>query len=566
MAGETWIGDLLGIKDIKYNGGASFPRRSVLDFLGNVTVEDDPVAKKTKVTILSGGGGSASPVEYKAPCRAASTANLALSGLVTIDGVALNDGDRVLAKDQSTASQNGLYIARSTAWERAPDADTSAEVTAGMIVAVEEGTTQHDSVWMLQTNDPIVLATSGLSFKRIDSGDALSLAGKLLDSSVGSPTDKYVLVYDNASGKYKAALLSNANLATGAAVAVSKLAAGSNGQVIRVSGGVPTWADLSSSDYGENPITPPTIATHQSNYSPTGFSDATFVRLQSNNNNWELRGLDGTATVKRKTLLNFGANVIPIKHDAAGQTAGNKIYTPTGTDYVLGPNESVVVVKDAVTDVWWVVGRDLEDKNYAWTGNHSWTGTLTCGGIYAPGAFSNIQCDGYVSAGGNVSAGGSLHADDYVYGQRFYATPAAGMNRVWTAAQGHALSGTWQWVTEKIELVGSGGIWAWAMNGNVPPDITITDIWLYYSMSTGSGTFNLMSNNKHCSALTVHETENLTYGTDTFVRLTPPFTTPLAAFTPYTNTYKLQVQIPGGSDISLHSVEVAYDIGVVWPS
>jgi hypothetical protein len=51
-------------------------------------------------------------------CHAASTANLGLTGLAAVDGVAIVEGHWVLAKDQTTASQNGVYKAKPAAWTK----------------------------------------------------------------------------------------------------------------------------------------------------------------------------------------------------------------------------------------------------------------------------------------------------------------------------------------------------------------------------------------------------------------------------------------------------------------
>lgn len=113
--------------------------------------------------------------DWKQSVRAASTANIAaLSGLLTIDGITLVAGDRVLVKDQSTASANGIYVAASGAWSRATDADENAEVTAGLSVMVTEGTTQADSQWRLTTNDAIVVGTTALTFAQIGAGSSYS--------------------------------------------------------------------------------------------------------------------------------------------------------------------------------------------------------------------------------------------------------------------------------------------------------------------------------------------------------------------------------------------------------
>lgn len=103
----------------------------------------------------------------KAPARAATTAAIALSGLQTIDGVQLVDGDRVLVKHQAAGESNGLYNAAAGAWTRIADADTSGEVPSGLLVAVQLGATQHSSEWVLTTPAPIVLGTTPLTFARL---------------------------------------------------------------------------------------------------------------------------------------------------------------------------------------------------------------------------------------------------------------------------------------------------------------------------------------------------------------------------------------------------------------
>ncbi len=104
-------------------------------------------------------------LDSKQSVRVATTANIALTGLQTIDGVALSAGDRVLVKNQGTASQNGIYVASTGAWARAGDADASLEVTPGMLVPVEQGATNGDSLWQLVTDAPITLGTTGLTFE-----------------------------------------------------------------------------------------------------------------------------------------------------------------------------------------------------------------------------------------------------------------------------------------------------------------------------------------------------------------------------------------------------------------
>lgn len=117
----------------------------------------------TSVTINRSTGLSAA-VAVKAACAAASVANLTLSGEQTIDGVALETGDRVLVKDQSTGSQNGVYVVDTGPWERAPDMSATSDVAQYTRVYVGGGTANGSTEWVLTTASPII-GTSALVFE-----------------------------------------------------------------------------------------------------------------------------------------------------------------------------------------------------------------------------------------------------------------------------------------------------------------------------------------------------------------------------------------------------------------
>lgn len=113
---------------------------------------------------------AASGLDVKASVRAATTGNITLSGTQTIDGVSLAVGNRVLVKNQTTASANGIYVVASGAWTRATDADSSTEVTTGMFMFVEEGTTLAGTAWVLATTGTITLGTTALTFNQFGAG------------------------------------------------------------------------------------------------------------------------------------------------------------------------------------------------------------------------------------------------------------------------------------------------------------------------------------------------------------------------------------------------------------
>ena len=109
-------------------------------------------------------------LEPKQSVRAASTANIAaLSGAMTLDGVALVAGDRVLVKDQSTASQNGLYVVAAGAWARSSDADTWAKLVSAYVF-VESGTVNADMGYLATVDPGGTLGTTGVTFVQFGPG------------------------------------------------------------------------------------------------------------------------------------------------------------------------------------------------------------------------------------------------------------------------------------------------------------------------------------------------------------------------------------------------------------
>jgi hypothetical protein len=132
-----------------------------------------------------------SSLDIKASVKAATTGNITLSGTQTIDGVVLAAGQRVLVKDQTNATQNGIYEVAASTWSRATDADSSDEVTPGLFCFVEQGTTNADSGWVLISDGTITLGSSNIAFSQfsktaeITAGDGLTRVGSTI-SAVGT--------------------------------------------------------------------------------------------------------------------------------------------------------------------------------------------------------------------------------------------------------------------------------------------------------------------------------------------------------------------------------------------
>jgi hypothetical protein len=115
------------------------------------------------MTITDRRDGLTQGVAVKRPVRVAATANLTLSGLQTIDGVALGAGDanlRVLAAGQADASENGIYNASSGVWERAKDFDGVHDIVKGTLIFVTDGAAYGGTVFRVDTADPIVGTTA----------------------------------------------------------------------------------------------------------------------------------------------------------------------------------------------------------------------------------------------------------------------------------------------------------------------------------------------------------------------------------------------------------------------
>ena len=128
-------------------------------------------------------------LDVKDSCKVATTGNITISTALnsgdTLDGVTLADNDRVLVKDQSTASQNGIYIVGSSP-ARADDLAAGADA-AGMFTFVEQGTVNADNGFVCTSNKgSAVVGTNNLTFAQfsgagqITAGDGLDKSGNTL--------------------------------------------------------------------------------------------------------------------------------------------------------------------------------------------------------------------------------------------------------------------------------------------------------------------------------------------------------------------------------------------------
>ena len=160
----------------------------IVSSTANIELKIDPaVVLATREYVDNAVIEALAKMDFKHSALVATTANIALSGILTIDDVLLPADARVLVKNQTQAKDNGLYVVSATGvWKRAQDADSSPEVTPGLFVSIEKGTANGDSVWQLVTDGPIILGTTPLAFEM-----AVGRTGISAGSYANVTVDKY---------------------------------------------------------------------------------------------------------------------------------------------------------------------------------------------------------------------------------------------------------------------------------------------------------------------------------------------------------------------------------------
>lgn len=152
--------------------------------LATPTADQDAATKAYVDSIAQG-------IDAKASCRAATTANITLSGNQTIDGVAVIAGDRVLVKNQSSAAENGIYVAAVSTWSRAADANTWDELVAAYTF-IESGTDNGSNGYICTIAPGGTLGTTPVTWAQfsgagqINAGTGMSKTGNTLNVNTAS--------------------------------------------------------------------------------------------------------------------------------------------------------------------------------------------------------------------------------------------------------------------------------------------------------------------------------------------------------------------------------------------
>ena len=152
--------------------------------LGAPTTDTDAATKAYVDSVAQG-------IDAKASCLVATTANITLSGTQTIDGVAVIAGDRVLVKDQTSAAENGIYVAAASTWSRASDANTWDELVAAFTF-IEQGTVNANSGYVCTVTAGGTLGSTAVTWTQfsgagqITAGTGMTKSGNTLNVNTAS--------------------------------------------------------------------------------------------------------------------------------------------------------------------------------------------------------------------------------------------------------------------------------------------------------------------------------------------------------------------------------------------
>jgi hypothetical protein len=235
--------------------------------------------------------------------RVASTSNVTTAGLITIDGIALSTGDRVLLKDQTNAVENGVWVCDTGAWSRAADFATGFSVTPEVTVRVSEGSVHAHSEWTLFTQGVVNVGTTPLTFRTVPPLKRFASVGAL--QAYLAPEDAVVVVDgfqsagDGGGGTYALEQITwQINVVSSQTVTV-----------VSVSGAVPNVVTAS----GHGFVNGQAVAIVGTNTSADGQWIISLINADqfSLNNSWAMSDWSGSAVAVSSTVTTNHSHHIP---------------------------------------------------------------------------------------------------------------------------------------------------------------------------------------------------------------------------------------------------------------
>ncbi len=385
----------------------------------NAAIDTNTIATKAYADSIKQG------LDTKDSVRVATTANITLSGTQTIDGIAITANQRVLVKNQSTASQNGIYLCNASTWTRATDADSNADVTGGLYVWVEEGTVNADTGWILSNTGTITVGTTALTFTQfsgagqITAGSGLVKSGNTInlnvdDSSVEISSDAIRIKATGVTNAMLAGSIANSKLDDIAKDKISSTGTFAEADIPTLAkskiSGTGTFATTDIPDLNASKITDGTLPVARGGTALTSLS--TLLNSNVTKSSLGLNGLGDLDSTANTKLTNIAANATVGATTAqanaiTANTAKVSFALPT-TDIDTAQTTTIgsdflIIYDDDVGALRKVKAKNLLHKITA--------NELISGGSGTGGVFTTLPASG-ATVGGTLGSGGNILLED----------------------------------------------------------------------------------------------------------------------------------------------------------
>jgi len=333
--------------------GGTFASPTAITGLPDPTNAQDAATKAYVDSVAAG-------LDVKPSVKCATTANITLSGAQTIDGTSAGIGDRVLVKNQSTASQNGVYVVASGSWTRATDMDAWAEVP-GSFVFVEQGSTFADCAFVCTADTGGTLGSTSITWSQFagagtyTAGTGLTLTGTqfTIDSTVATLTGSQTLTNKTLTAPVIATIVNTGTLTlpTSTDTLVGRATTDTLTNKSLTSPVITGTLDLQQAIKATGSITPTALSGAVNDYAPTGFSTCTVIRLDGGAADRNITGLAGGADGRIVIVHNIGGtNSLVFKDSDGASTAANRL--AIGADTTIAVNQTIAFRYDGTSSRW----------------------------------------------------------------------------------------------------------------------------------------------------------------------------------------------------------------------